>query len=417
MSLDPGSANSSLTIDDSGDATGRSATLTPTALTGMGMDGAIDYQNIGSLNITMGQGNDTFTLDGLAPATTAATIDGGPGKNTFSAQIVGDFAADLTLLDFSEVTSFTINGDLRGEVVVQPVPGQTPGGQIDSMQIQGSITATGVIQATAIESLSIGGNLAGSVSESSSTVPGSLSVGGSITGTAQVSWVGPIQTLTVGQDVAGTINNFTTISDATIGGSLTATGSINAHNINDLAIEQVLAGRVTATGYLDDLTVGSAVTGSYSASPLGNVVVNGVTVHTPTSPTSTPPPASGSPAPPATYSPPPTSTKKTTPTPTPTPTTPIVHKKKHPKKPVVHHHKKPKPVRERAVPARAVEPVVRPATAALSGPAPGTGSVAGPIRGPLNLLIARPRRSDDPPSPGISAGARGPTRCVGRREA
>ena len=72
-----------------------------------------------------------------------------------------------------------------------------------------------------------------------------------------------------------------------IGDSLTSTGTITAGNINDLAIEQILAGQVKVSGYLNSLTVGSAVTGSYSAGQLGRVVVDGVVVNSPPPP---PPP-------------------------------------------------------------------------------------------------------------------------------
>jgi hypothetical protein len=129
------------------------------------------------------------------------TVNGGSGDTTFTAQLSGNFAAELTLLNVADVTAFTIAGDMSGQLA------------------------------------------------------------------------GP-----------------TTISTMSIGGSLTSTGSITAGNINDLAIEQVLAGQVKVTGYLNSLTVGGAVTGSYSAGQLGRVVVDGVVVNNPPPPPPPPPP-------------------------------------------------------------------------------------------------------------------------------
>jgi mucin-19 len=302
LTLDPGTGTNTLDVDDSGDSTVRTATLSATSLTGMGLGAGIDYQNMAALSVRMGQGSDIFSLTGLAPVTTAATIDGWSGYNTFSAVISGDFTANLTLLNFAEITSFTIGGDLSGQVIVHSItqgspPASQPNGQIDSMTISGSVTSSGVIQAPAIESLKIGGDLGGTVSESSASIPGSLTVTGSITSTGNVFYVGTLTNLTVGQDVAGQIQDFTTIQNISIGDSLTSTGTITAGNINDLAIEQILAGNVKVTGNLDNLTVGSAVTGTYSAGHLGTVTVDGVVVNNP-NPPPPPPPAPPPPSPP-----------------------------------------------------------------------------------------------------------------------
>jgi hypothetical protein len=313
LTLSGGTGTNVLNVDDSGDTVNRSAQLSASSLTGMGLGAGIHYEGITTLSVRMGQGSDSFALSGLSPTTTSATLDGWSGYNTFSAQVAGNIAAKLNLLNFAEITSFAIGGDLSGQVLVQAIsqgspPSSQPSGQIDSMNIDGSVTLTGVIQAPAIKSLTIEGDLSGTVSETSPDIPGSLTVNGSITSTGQVSWIGPLQSLSVGSDVAGQVRNFTTINGASIGGSLTSTGSISAGNINDLAIAQILAGTVAAQGALNELTVGNSVTGHYSAGQLGKVVVNGALVHDVPAPPSPPLPPPPSPPSPSAPEPPPPAT-------------------------------------------------------------------------------------------------------------
>jgi Ca2+-binding RTX toxin-like protein len=71
-------------IDDSGDATGQSGTLTATSLTGLGMGGAITYGGLNSLAVNLGLGNDTFTV--AATHGTTTSVDAGPGADTVSLQ-------------------------------------------------------------------------------------------------------------------------------------------------------------------------------------------------------------------------------------------------------------------------------------------------------------------------------------------
>ena len=52
-----------LSIDDSGDGNSQSGILTATRLTGLGMNGMIDYSEIETLNIDLGSDMDTFTIE------------------------------------------------------------------------------------------------------------------------------------------------------------------------------------------------------------------------------------------------------------------------------------------------------------------------------------------------------------------
>ena len=266
--LNSGAGSSSLNIDDSGDATNQSAFLSAGNLQGLGLSSALSFDPFTNITITLGSGNDTFSLTGFQAGTAAATINGGPGVNTFSANINGDFSTKLTLLNFAEVTSFVISGNLNS-----PVTLSAPG-KIDSMTIGGSLTQTGSIQASELDSLKINGDLAGTVSETGFS-SGVLQVGGSIASTGVVNWVGTLTNVSIAGDDAGALQDFTNIVAMNIGGSLTSTGLISSGSIHDLAIAQDLAGKVTVTNNLDILTVGGNVTGSYTAGSLGSVTIGG----------------------------------------------------------------------------------------------------------------------------------------------
>src|SRR6185503_12663555 len=58
-----GSGSDHLIVDDDGDAATNSGTLTPTTITGLGMGSGITYSGLATLYISLGSGNDTFTVN------------------------------------------------------------------------------------------------------------------------------------------------------------------------------------------------------------------------------------------------------------------------------------------------------------------------------------------------------------------
>src|SRR5262249_39615242 len=70
-------------VDDPGDTTGRSGTLSAMTVTGLGMSGSIQYAGLVHLNVNLGSGADSLLVTGLARQTTT-TADGGPGSDTFT---------------------------------------------------------------------------------------------------------------------------------------------------------------------------------------------------------------------------------------------------------------------------------------------------------------------------------------------
>ena len=68
---DPASGSDWLYVDDTGDATPNTGTLTSTTITGLGMAVGITYGTVEHLVISLGSGNDTFTINSTHGAATA----------------------------------------------------------------------------------------------------------------------------------------------------------------------------------------------------------------------------------------------------------------------------------------------------------------------------------------------------------
>ena len=75
-----GGGNDTLNVDDTGNTTGQTGTLTSTTLTGLGMGAGITYSGLSKLNINLGSGNDTFNVQGTYSAT-VTTLNTGAGAN------------------------------------------------------------------------------------------------------------------------------------------------------------------------------------------------------------------------------------------------------------------------------------------------------------------------------------------------
>ncbi len=148
-----GSGNDTLNVDDTGNTSGQSGTLSATALTGLGMGASgLTYSGLAVLNLTLGSGNDNFTITGVTN-TTRTTINGGAGTNNANLNIVGDFAGqNLTLLNFATAIFF-VSGNFSGLF--------NDAGALTTVTIGGSLTGTGMINAGSIGAMTIGGNLVG----------------------------------------------------------------------------------------------------------------------------------------------------------------------------------------------------------------------------------------------------------------
>lgn len=142
-------------VDNSSDSAGSNYALTPGVLTCslMGSGGRIVYDSsLESFNIVMGSGDDALTINDMI-ATTVTTIEGALGNNDAVMSFSGDFAAiDLTLLNF-QTNSLNVVGNFTGLL--------NDLGAFSVVTIGGSLSASGRFYAGAIDTGSIGGDLAG----------------------------------------------------------------------------------------------------------------------------------------------------------------------------------------------------------------------------------------------------------------
>ena len=74
---DPASGSDVLNVDDSGDTGPNTGALTATTVTGLGMAGSIAYDTIETLNIELGSGADSFTIEGTHAGTTNLATNAG----------------------------------------------------------------------------------------------------------------------------------------------------------------------------------------------------------------------------------------------------------------------------------------------------------------------------------------------------
>ncbi|MCO6459472.1 MAG: hypothetical protein J5I93_29520 [Pirellulaceae bacterium] len=76
-----------LHVDDQGDAAPNTGTLSATTLTGLGLGGGISYDSLEQLNITLGDGGNTFTIDGTHAGQTLVLT--GAGADTVGVRATG----------------------------------------------------------------------------------------------------------------------------------------------------------------------------------------------------------------------------------------------------------------------------------------------------------------------------------------
>jgi hypothetical protein len=293
-----GNGADTLHVSDTADAQPAAGTLTPTTLTGLGMTPAgITYSGLANLNIALGSGGNTLTINDIDPAT-HTTADGGTSANdTVVANFAADFDGRLDLTSF-EHGSVTVTGNFNGTL------NDTAPGHLELVNVGGSLTAPAALTAGDINHMTVGGDLAGNVNVAgtlaNANVGGNVSgnvnetgtinqftVGGSVTATAtitasnavpddanlyslqvggdmagKITVSGTLANATIGGDVSGSVTESGTTDQLQIGGSITRTGTITAGGINDLSVGKNLAGNVNVAGTLASATVGGDVSGN-----------------------------------------------------------------------------------------------------------------------------------------------------------
>jgi len=113
----------------------------------------------------------------------------------------------------------------------------TPGADFQSL-VLGTVTSTAVIQAGAIASATVAGDMAGTMTVSGPL--GTLSVGGNLTGTVSATTIGGVS---VAQNMTGTVSASQSIGSVTAGGTIS--GSVTAPVIQQATVNGTASGNDT----------------------------------------------------------------------------------------------------------------------------------------------------------------------------
>ena len=157
-----GSGTDTLNVDDTGSTLGKTGTLTPTALTGLGLGAnGITYSGIATLNLSLGSGNNTLLITNTSAQTT--TINGGNGNDTFN---VNGTAGTLNLnggagnniFNFGSLAPAT-GGVLRTLVGAIYVTGGTGSNVINVDDTGDTLSVVGTLTSSNLSGLGLGGGL------------------------------------------------------------------------------------------------------------------------------------------------------------------------------------------------------------------------------------------------------------------
>jgi hypothetical protein len=115
---DPTSGSDSLFVDDTGDTTNNTGTLTSSQITGLGMAVGITYGTIEHLTISLGSGNDTFTISSTHGAATSpfqedTTLNAGAGSDTVAINNVTD---KLVVSGQADADTITVSSTGTGSI-------------------------------------------------------------------------------------------------------------------------------------------------------------------------------------------------------------------------------------------------------------------------------------------------------------
>ncbi|NJL77793.1 MAG: hypothetical protein HC917_01045 [Richelia sp. SM2_1_7] len=152
-----GSGNDSLNVDDSGDNQDNTAILYDTLLTGLGMNGKIDYGSFENLDIKFGSGSDILSINSTHQQ--ATTISMGIGSD----KVIVESIAAATAIDLGENNDTIIAGNLNQVVdnisATLTVTGGTGSDAIiidDSGDTQDN---TAIVRATRVTGLGMNGEI------------------------------------------------------------------------------------------------------------------------------------------------------------------------------------------------------------------------------------------------------------------
>jgi hypothetical protein len=250
-----------IVADDSGDTQpGRQVTVDTDSF-GLGISGLAPSR----IYLNVGIGSNVQVLGGTG------------GGNTLSATFPGDLDQNWAFANFA-TSSFVVTGNLSGSLLA-PALG-TAEQPIQQIKVGGSVTASGKIKVGYLGTLTVGGDLAGTVdgygnsgTQAQPTIC-TVTVGGNFTGTLTAPVIGSINQKPASY-FSGTASETLPGADfqSLVLGTVTSTAVISAGAIVSATVAGDLAGHITVTGPLGTLAVGGNLSGSVAAQSLGSLSV------------------------------------------------------------------------------------------------------------------------------------------------
>jgi Ca2+-binding EF-hand superfamily protein len=300
---EPSSGSDTLNVDDTGDTSGNTGNLTSTQLTGLGMASGIIYGTIETLNISLGSGGDTFTIQSTHAGQT--NLNSNAGSDVINIQTIaglttvngGNDSDTINVGSNAQGTIANANNNSGGTVdgigALLTVNGNEPPSGSDTLNVDDTAETTnntGTLTATTITGLDMGGsivygtvetlniNLGGFVDTFTiiSTHAGATNLNGNagadiinirtIAGATTVNGGNDSDTINVGSNAQGVIGDVNNNSGGTvdgIGALLTVNGnapssSSDTLNVDDTAETTNNTGTLTATA-ITGLDMGGSI--------------------------------------------------------------------------------------------------------------------------------------------------------------
>jgi hypothetical protein len=252
-------------LDDSGDTSSRSIQVTADPNSGYEVSGLFPSSSLG-----YGQ---LWLLD----QTVNVSLKGGSGANSLTVSAPGDFTQNWTVAGFA-TSSFAVAGNLSGSILAPTLGTATE--PVQQIQVGGSVTPSAKIQVEYLNSLSVGGDLAGTVkgygnggSPSQPTI-GPITIGGNFSGSITAPIIQAIN-MKPASNFAGQASESAPGADfqSLMLGTVTSTGVINAGAIVNATVAGNMAGQISVAGPMGTLAVAGSLSGSVSATTIGDVSI------------------------------------------------------------------------------------------------------------------------------------------------
>jgi hypothetical protein len=208
---------------------------------------------------------------------TMALSGGATGTGSFNGSFAGNLRMNLAISGFG-AAALDVQGDLSGSFLAPTVG--TVSAPIDHVTIRSSMLAGSRIKVNYLNSLSVTGDLAGTVdgygNSGSPSLPtiGPVTIGGNFTGTITAPVIQSIN-MQPTSNFAGYASETMPGADfqSLVLGTVTSTGIINTGSIVNALVAGDMAGQITVSGTLSTLSIGGTLSGSVSATTIGTLTV------------------------------------------------------------------------------------------------------------------------------------------------